>query len=72
MVGMASVTRARKFPVGLTIVIVIALGIVGLLAVQWVTSLVWTLVRFVLILVAFYAIFRIGMYLLRNGGSRPD
>lgn len=68
---MASVARVRKFPLGLTIIVVLALGIAGLLAVQWVTSLVWALVRLALILVAFYAIFRIGLYLLRNGGSRP-
>ena len=69
---MASVTRARRVPLGLSIIIAIALVLAFFLAVQWITHLVWSLVRLALIFLAFLAIARVGLYLLRNGGSRPS
>ena len=55
----------------MVIITVVALALAGVLAVQWVTSFVWSIIRLLMILAAFYAVARIGLYLLRNGGSRP-
>ncbi len=51
---------------------VVTLGVVllvGLLAFRWITGLFFALIQMVLVLVALYAIARVGWYLLRKGGA---
>lgn len=65
---MASVTRAPKPPLGLTLLMLAVVLIVGILAAQWVVGIVLGLIRLALILIGFYLIARVGLYLLRKGG----
>lgn len=64
---MASVTEAPRPPIGLTILLLVAVVVVGFIAAQWVIGIVLALIRLALILVAFYLMFRVGRYLLRQG-----
>lgn len=64
---MASVTEDRRPPIGLTIVLLVAVVVVGFLAAQWIVGIVLGLIRLALILFALYLIFRLGWYLLRKG-----
>lgn len=64
---MASVTRAPKPPLGLTLILVAVVLVVGFLATQWVVGIILGIVRLIMILVGFYLIARIGLYLLRKG-----
>ncbi len=57
-------------PLGLTLILLLAVIVVGLIATQWLTSLVLGLVRLVLLLIGFWLIARVGFYLLRKGGPR--
>lgn len=64
---MASVTEDRRPPIGLTIVLLVAVVVVGFLATQWIVGIVLGLIRLALILFALYLVFRLGWYLLRKG-----
>lgn len=64
---MASVTEAQRPPIGLTILLLVAVVVVGFLATQWIVGIVLALVRLALIMVALYLVFRVGWYLLRKG-----
>ncbi len=66
---MASVTPERRPSIALTVVTVAVVGLVGLLALQWVTGLIFGLIRLVLVLGALYLIARVGWYLVRKGGA---
>ncbi|MEM7276172.1 MAG: hypothetical protein AAF547_24070 [Actinomycetota bacterium] len=66
---MASVTDASRPPIGLTVVALIALVLVAILIGQWLVGLVLGLIRLVLILFALYLMARVGLWLLRKGGS---
>ncbi len=57
-------------PLGLTLILLLVVIVVGLIATQWLTSLVLGLVRLVLLLIGFWLIARVGFYLLRKGGPR--
>ena len=64
---MASVTETQRPPIGLTILLLVAVVVVGFLATQWIVGIVLALVRLALILLALYLVFRVGWYLLRKG-----
>lgn len=65
---MATVAQDQKRPsIVLTLLGLLVVVVVGFIAFQWVTGLILGLIRLVMILVAFYLMFRIGMYLLRKG-----
>lgn len=64
---MASVTEAQRPPIGLTIVLLVAVVVVGFLATQWIVGIVLALFRLALIMLALYLVFRVGWYLLRKG-----
>jgi hypothetical protein len=64
---MASVTEAQRPPIGLTILLLVAVVVVGFLATQWIVGIVLALVRLALIMLALYLVFRVGWYLLRKG-----
>ncbi len=66
---MASVTPERRPSIALTVVTVGVVGLVGLLALQWVTGLIFGLIRLMLVLGALYVIARVGWYLVRKGGA---
>lgn len=66
---MASVTPVRRPSIVLTVVTLGVLGLVGLLAIRWITGLVFAIIQLGLILVALYLIARVGLYLVRKGGS---
>ena len=65
---MASIIEDQKRPsiVG-TVAMLFVVIIVGFLAWQLVTGLIFSLIRLVIILAAFYIIARLGLYLLRKG-----
>ncbi|MEL6984753.1 MAG: hypothetical protein AAFO29_20160 [Actinomycetota bacterium] len=68
---MASVTPQQRPSIVLTVVAFGVLALVGLLAVRWVAGLVFALIQMALVLVALYLIARVGLYLLRKGGTSP-
>ncbi len=64
---MASVTETPRPPIGLTVLLLVAVLVIGFLATQWVVGLVLGLIRLAIILVGFYLVAKVGMYLLRQG-----
>jgi hypothetical protein len=64
---MASVSSPPRPPIGLTILLLVAVVVIGFLATQWIVGIVLSIIRLILILIGFYLIARIGMYLLRKG-----
>ncbi|MEM7321768.1 MAG: hypothetical protein AAF531_01675 [Actinomycetota bacterium] len=64
---MASVTEAQRPPIGLTILLLVAVIVVGFLATQWIVGIVLALFRLALILVGLYLVLRVGWYLVRKG-----
>jgi hypothetical protein len=54
-------------PIVVTLLVLAATVVLGLLLVQFVAGLIATVIRFALILVAFYVVGRLGLYLLRRG-----
>lgn len=67
----ATHTVPPRPPVVLTLVVLVATVVVGLVALKWITSLVMLVVQLALIGVGFYLIARIGWYLLRKGSTGP-
>ena len=66
---MASVTPEPRPSIAMTVVTLGVVVLIGLLALRWVTSLVFGLIQMMLVLVALYLIARVGWYLLRKGGT---
>lgn len=66
MVTMASTTAVRP-PIGLSLVALAVMIVVGFLVTKWLVGIVLAIVQLALILVAFYLLFRVGMFLLRKG-----
>jgi len=66
---MASVTPEERPSIVMTVVTLGVVLLVGLLAFRWITGLFFALIQMVLVLVALYAIARVGWYLLRKGGA---
>ena len=66
---MASVTPERRPSIALTVVTLGVVGLAALLAIQWVTELVFALIQTLLVLGALYLIARVGWYLLRKGDT---
>ncbi len=66
---MASVTPEQRPSIVMTVVTLGVVALVGLLALRWITGLFFALIQMVLVLVALYAIARVGWYLVRKGGA---
>ncbi len=66
---MASVTPEQRPSIVLTVVTLGVIILAGLLALKWVTSLVFTLIQMAVVLVALYLVARVGWYLVRKGGA---
>lgn len=66
---MASVTPEERPSIVMTVVTLGVVLLVGLLAFRWITGLFFALIQMVLVLVALYAVARVGWYLLRKGGA---
>ncbi len=64
---MASVSSPPRPPIGLTILMIVAVVIIGFLAAQWIVGILLGIVRLILILIGFYLIAKVGLYLLRKG-----
>ncbi|MGI9595394.1 MAG: hypothetical protein ACR2QK_04500 [Acidimicrobiales bacterium] len=64
---MASVTRAPRPPIGLTLILIAVVLVVGFIATQWVVGLILGIIRLIMILIGFYLIARVGLFLLRKG-----
>ncbi len=65
---MASVAQDQNRPsILLTLLGFLVLIVVGFIAFQWVTGIILFIIRLIMILAAFYVMFRIAMYLLRKG-----
>lgn len=63
---MASTTRVRP-PIGLSLLAIAVFVVVGVLVTRWLVGIVLAVVQLVLILAAFYLLFRVAMFLMRKG-----
>ena len=68
---MASVTGVQRPSILVTVLALVAVVVIGLLTINFITGLIMALFRLALVLVALYLIARIGWYLLRKGRPRP-
>ena len=66
---MATTTDARRPSVALTLVTLVVVVLAGLLALRWITGLIFGLIQLLLVLGALYLIARVGWYLLRKGNT---
>lgn len=64
---MASVAQDKRPSIVLTVLMLAVTFVVGIVLLQWVTGLIFGLIRLAVILVGFYLIARLGLYLLRKG-----
>ncbi len=64
---MASVAQDKRPSIVLTLLTLAIAFVVGIVVLQWVTGLIFGLIRLAVILVGFYLIARLGIYLLRKG-----
>ena len=64
---MASVAQDKRPSIVLTLLTLAVVLVVGIVALQWVTGLIFGFIRLVVILVGFYLVARLGLYLLRKG-----
>ena len=64
---MASATTPTRPPIGLTLLVLVAVLVIGFLAAQWVVGIVLGIIRLILVLIGFYLVARVGLYLLRKG-----
>ena len=64
---MASTTKIERPPIGLAVLMLVAVLVIGFLATQWLVGLVLGLIRLALILIGFFLVAKVGLYLLRQG-----
>ena len=66
---MASVTGPQRPSIVLTVITLVVMVVVALLVFQWVAGIIAALIQLVIVLAAIYLLGRIGLYLLRKGGT---
>lgn len=53
----------------MTVITLVVVVLVGMLVFKWIAGLIAALIQLALVLVALYLIARVGLYLLRKGGT---